>query len=82
MPVTTTYPSDAGADAGAGPGCTETCSGGSIMVSCVTTTQGYTTTTTYTVSTTTGVGSLSTTTTTPDGGIFLMCSYTSQTVPG
>ena len=52
------------------------------MVSCVTTTQGYTTTTTYTVSTTTGVGSLSTTTTTPDGGIFLMCSYTSQTVPG
>ena len=82
MPVTTTYPSDAGADAGAGAGCTQMCSSSTLSATCSTTSQGYTTMTTYSINTTTGVGTLSFTVTTPDGGIFETCSYTSQTLPG
>jgi hypothetical protein len=82
MPVTNTYPGDAGADAGPGTGCTQTCSGGSLTVTCSNTAQGFTTMSTYTVNLTTGAGSLSFTVTTSDGGVFETCSYTLQVVPG
>ena len=82
MPVTNTYPGDAGTDGGVPAGCTETCNSPTLTVSCSNTSSGFTESSTYTVNLSTGAGSLSITSTGADGGVLLSCSYTVQVTPG
>jgi hypothetical protein len=72
-----TFPSDAGGDGGLPAGCTETCTSSKLSEMCTSTTAGYTTTssTVFTYSGTGWTGTITETTTGPDGGVFLMCTY-------
>jgi hypothetical protein len=82
MPVTETFPLDGGAgDGGVPAGCTETCNSGTLTDDCSTTTQGYTTTSdvTITLNSTGATGTVTETSTGPDGGVLSNCTYTLTT---
>jgi hypothetical protein len=60
-----------------GPGCTESCGGGTLTEDCMTTSNGYVVTEviSLTFTPTGGMGDLTIDVETPDGGLFENCSY-------